>query len=84
MHFKLHGKWWVSSKNVLKQLDVWDGELAGLVRRFVQATDISVKYDHWTEIIDYIAKPMGGRQLISENNCGCEVCMYDLESLYNG
>lgn len=82
VHFMLHGHWWVSSKNVLKKLDEWDKELVGLVRQFLQASAVYEKYAHWTDIIDYIAKPMGGRQPIAENNCECEMCAHDLETLY--
>ena len=45
-HFKLHGKWWVSSKNVLKSSAQWDAALADLVRRFVASADTTQKYKH--------------------------------------
>lgn len=81
IHFKLNGKWWVSSKNVLKSLDMWDKELAHLVRQFVSTADVTKKYNHWSAIIDHVTKPMGGRQPISENNCDCAVCKQDLATL---
>ncbi|MBO0847709.1 MAG: nucleotidyltransferase domain-containing protein, partial [Nocardioides sp.] len=40
MHFRLHERWWVSSKNVLRDLDAWDRPLAGLVRRFLATADV--------------------------------------------
>ena len=80
-HFKLNGEWWVSSKNVLASLDTWDKKLAGVVRDFVTATDVNVKYRYWSEIIDHVTKPMGGRQPIAENNCDCSVCKVDLAAL---
>lgn len=69
IHFKLNGKWWVSSKNVLKQLNEWDGELAGLVKKFVSAAEPTEKFGYWSAIIDHITAQMGGRQPITENNC---------------
>lgn len=81
IHFKLNGKWWVSSKNVLSSLDNWDKQLACLVRDFVTTTTVDEKYKHWSMIIDYVTMPMGGRQPISENNCDCHVCQKDLAAL---
>jgi predicted nucleotidyltransferase len=81
IHFKLNGKWWVSSKNVLKSLDNWDKELASLVRDFIMTADVDTKYTYWSLIIDYVTKPMGGRQPISENNCDCDICRKDLAAL---
>jgi predicted nucleotidyltransferase len=81
IHFKLNGKWWVSSKNVLKNLEGWDKQLAELVRHFVSTADVTEKYTHWSAIIDHVTKPMGGRQPISENNCDCAVCKQDLATL---
>lgn len=80
-HFKLNGKWWVSSKNVLKSLDEWDKELSGLVKKFVSSAKPKEKFGFWSAIIDHITAQMGGRQPITENNCGCEVCKVDLGAL---
>jgi predicted nucleotidyltransferase len=81
IHFKLNGKWWVSSKNVLKHLDEWDGELAELVRKFVSSSEPKEKFGYWSAIIDHVTAQMGGRQPIAENNCDCEVCKIDLAAL---
>ncbi len=81
IHFKLNAQWWVSSKNVLKSLDRWDDELAGMVRDFVAAASVEEKYKYWSLIIDHVTKPMGGRQPIAENNCDCMVCKKDLAAL---
>lgn len=81
IHFKLNGQWWVSSKNVLNSLSKWDDELAGMVRDFVTTANVEEKYKCWSMIIDYVAKPMGGRQPITENNCDCTVCQKDLSAL---
>jgi predicted nucleotidyltransferase len=81
IYFKLNGKWWVSSKNVLKSLEQWDGELAGYVKDFVSTADVKEKHALWSKIIDHVTKPMGGRQPIAENNCDCDVCKVDLKAL---
>jgi hypothetical protein len=81
IYFKLNGKWWLSSKNVLRNLDEWDAKLAKLVRSFVNTADATEKYSYCSEIIDHVTKPMGGRQPIAENNCDCSVCRQDLAIL---
>ncbi|PID29182.1 hypothetical protein CR983_04240, partial [Candidatus Saccharibacteria bacterium] len=81
LHFGLRGHWRVSSKNVLKRLDEWDGALAQLVRTFVATSDIDKKYKAWSQIIDHVAEPMGGRQPITQNNCNCDACQVDLAAL---
>jgi polymorphic toxin system nucleotidyltransferase-like protein len=81
IHYRLNQRWWVSSKRILADLDEWDKPLAKLLRRFVLTSDVEEKYAIWTDIIDHIARLMGGRQPIQENNCDCEVCTRDLKSL---
>lgn len=81
VHFKLNDKWWVSSKNILKSLDSWDRELAELVRDFVSTAGLTQKYQRWSVVLDHVAKPMGGRQPIAENNCQCDTCRQDLGAL---
>ena len=81
IHFKLNGKWWVSSKNVLNSLETWDKELAQLVKSFISTADIKEKYSHWSAITDHVTAKMGGRQPIAENNCNCSVCKVDLAEL---
>jgi hypothetical protein len=80
-HFKLNGRWWVSSKNVLNSLEDWDQELAQLVKHFVSTADVKEKYRCWAAIMDHVAATMGGRQPIAENNCDCEVCKTDMAVL---
>jgi hypothetical protein len=81
IHFKLKGKWWVSSKRVLSELEVWDKELADLVKRFVSTGDINKKFSYWTAVIKHVAKSMGGLQPIAENNCKCQTCKSDLGAM---
>ena len=83
MHFKLHGRWWVSSKNVLTSLDEWDKELAQLVRAFVNTAHAIEKFVLWSALLDHVAAAIGGRQPIAANNCSCDVCQKDLAALSN-
>ena len=78
-HYRIQGRWWVSSKRLLADLRSWDPPLAQLVERFVTNCDVQAKFQVWSEIIDHILEPLGGRQPIAENNCHCPVCQVDLE-----
>ena len=81
IHYGIQGKWWVSSKRILKDLDSWDRPLAELVRLFVREQNTDKKFRIWSDIVDHILKPIGGRQKIEENNCDCEICKQDLANL---
>ncbi len=77
-HYFIHGKWRVSDKRLFADLEMWDKELLEILRKFSMAHDAREKYLVWTKIIDYILKPLGGRQPIAQNNCTCKVCKRDL------
>jgi predicted nucleotidyltransferase len=77
-HYRIRGRWWVSSKRLLADLRSWDPALARLVERFVMGSDAQAKFQVWSDIIDHIVEPLGGRQPIAENNCDCAVCRVDL------
>lgn len=77
-HYHIAGRWWISSKRLLKDLRSWDPVLAQLVERFVTVCDVQAKFQVWSDIIDHILEPLGGRQPIAENNCDCPVCRVDL------
>ncbi|HET8845833.1 MAG TPA: nucleotidyltransferase domain-containing protein [Ktedonobacteraceae bacterium] len=77
-HYQLHQHWWVSSKRLMADLRQWDLSLAQLIEQFVVTSDVHAKFASWSAIIDYILKPLGGRQPIAENNCACAVCQRDL------
>jgi Nucleotidyltransferase domain len=81
IHFRLQGVWWVSSKKVLASLDQWDRPLAGLIRRFLSTGDVEAKFEAWSEVVEHVLIPLGGRRPISENNCDCAVCTADLTAL---
>ncbi len=80
-HYKLHGKWWVSSKKILEDLETWDKPLATLVRKFVSTAEVKKKFQAWSQIIDHVAAIMEGRQPIEENICNCSTCGQDLKNL---
>lgn len=80
MHYQIQGKWWVSSKRLLKDLRRDEPVLAQLLEKFVSTVEVEKKYSIWEEIIEYVLKPVGGRQSISENNCDCEICQKHLKN----
>ncbi len=79
-HYKIQGKWRVSDKRLLSDLEQWDPRLAVILERFIATNEVRSKFAVWSEIIDYTLKPIGGRQPISENNCECEICKEDLKN----
>jgi hypothetical protein len=83
-HYRLQQRWWVSSKRLLVDLRNWDTALVPLIEQFVATSDVQVKFQFWSAIIDHILQPLGGRQPIEENNCECEICQRDLGTLLNG
>ena len=80
-HYRLQARWWLSDKRLLADLRGWDPSLAELVEAFVASGEVAAKYAAWSAIIEHVARPLGGMQPISENNCACEVCRADLEAL---
>lgn len=77
-HYRIAGRWWVSSKRLMADLRSWDPALAELVERFVTSCDAQAKFQVWSSIIEYILGPIGGRQPIAENTCHCPICQVDL------
>jgi hypothetical protein len=81
IHYRVHGRFRVSSKKLLADLARWDAPLASLVRRFVAAPELDAKFDRWTQILDHVSEPLGGRPPIEENLCDCAACRADLAAL---
>jgi len=81
IHYQIQGRWRLSDKRLLRDLRGWDPALATLVEQFVATCEAQPKYALWSQIIDYVLAPLGGRQPISENNCACPVCRADLALL---
>lgn len=77
-HYRIQGHWWVSSKRMLADLRSWDSILAQLIERFITTCEVQAKFQAWSDIIDHILEPLGGRQPIAENNCDCAVCCHDM------
>lgn len=80
-HYHINGKWWLSNKRLLPDLRQWDPKMARLVEKFVSTSQVNRKYKLWSQILDYVAKPIGGRKEISEINCNCKTCKKDLTLL---
>jgi predicted nucleotidyltransferase len=83
-HYRLHRRWWVSSKRRLADLRGWDPAMARLVEAFVATTDVAPKRDLCEEIVARVVAPLGGRKPIEETSCGCATCQADLAALLGG
>lgn len=82
-HYQINGHWWLSNKRLLPDLRKWDPKMAKLVEKFVSTSQVDKKYKLWSQILDLVAKPIGGRKEISEINCTCKICRKDLKLLTN-
>lgn len=78
IHYCIHGRWWVRSKWVLNDLSEWDVLGYTRVAHLVVASDHTITYHLWSERIDHMLTPVGGRQSIRENNSSCPLCKEDL------
>jgi hypothetical protein len=78
IHYRIQGRWQVSSKALLQDLRNFDPPLAKICNAFVLTADVNEKYEHWMKMVNYILAPIGGPQPISENNCHCVICKKDL------
>ncbi|MDR3642378.1 MAG: nucleotidyltransferase domain-containing protein [Candidatus Doudnabacteria bacterium] len=67
IHYAVHGRWWLSDKRLLADLDKWDSNLSNLVRGFIVTSDVNKKFNIWSQIVDYIYEPVGGRIDISKH-----------------
>ncbi len=81
IHYGLAGRWWVSSKRLLRDLKTWDVAAAELLERLLVAPDVKSKFPIWSKLIDHITTPMGGRMPIEDNICACPICSAHLASL---
>lgn len=80
-YFHINGKWWISNKRLIPELRMSDPKLADLLEKFVATSEVQTKYRYWSEIIDYVLEPIGGRENITENNCTCKNCQKQLSIL---
>ena len=81
VHYQAHGRYKVSSKKLLGDLETWDPALADLVRRFVGTADAAQKAAEWALIVDHVAATFGGRRSLVDVRCDCQVCRSDLAVL---
>lgn len=81
IHYAANGRFKVSSKKLLADLDEWDADLASLLRHFVATSEVLPKFELWTLILDHVSRSFGGRRPIEENVCGCALCATDLATL---
>jgi predicted nucleotidyltransferase len=77
-HYRIQGRWQISDKRLLADLRLWDPPMAALVERLVSTVEVRLKFAVWTEIVDYVMVPLGGRQAVADLNCGCVACRQDL------
>lgn len=81
IHYRLQEHWRLSSKRLLQDLRQWDAAMAQLLEAFVTTADARAKFAVWTGMVEHVLQPLGGRQPIDQNNCGCDVCRDDLAHL---
>jgi predicted nucleotidyltransferase len=81
IHYRVNERWSVSSKRLLQDIRSWDQHLAALLEQFVTTCETHEKFAVWTMIVDWILRPLGGRQPIAENSCACPACRHDLRML---
>lgn len=80
-HYKINRRWWVSDKRLLNDLREWDPDLVELLNKFAVSSSIANKYRFWSQVLDHISKPIGGRKKIEEINCDCKLCISDMKKL---
>ncbi|MEZ4726111.1 MAG: nucleotidyltransferase domain-containing protein [Caldilineaceae bacterium] len=79
-HYKLQGRWWVSNKKLLRDLQCWDPIMHEHVRSFLTTATIAEKFTAWSHMIDHLLVPIGGRNFAKyEGVCSCERCKSDVE-----
>jgi hypothetical protein len=79
-HYKLQCRFQVSSKKLLVDLDGWDARFAQMLIEFVGEPQIERKARFWSDIVDYVCVPFGGRSML-DKACTCESCLADLAKL---
>ena len=80
-YYQIQGRWRVSDNRLLADLRGWDPVMASLVERLVSTTGVVAKFAVWTDVLDHVMAPIGGRQTIADVNCACEACQHDLAML---
>lgn len=81
IYYRIKGRWWVSDKRLLRDLEMWDSELNRQVRLFLFETDLLKKFSFWSRILHHIRIPMNGEMNVTDMRCSCEVCQEDLKHI---
>lgn len=80
-HYEVHQKWWVPPSRLLANLGKWDLKMEELVKNFLDASEVHIKYLWWSAMIDHIQQPLGTYQPIAEESCLCSTCKRDVAVL---
>lgn len=79
-HYKLQGRWWVSNKKLLRDLQSWDPTMHEHLQSFLTTATITEKFTAWSHMIDHLLASVGGRNFAKyEGVCSCERCKSDIE-----
>lgn len=81
IHYGITGHWWVSNKRLFQDLKIWDDELSILLKNFVLSGEVMEKFSWWSNIIDHLLEPIGGRGDISNPGEISNVSKRGLEDL---
>lgn len=84
MHYELNGRWWVSSKRLLTDLECWDTEGAQLLKTFVSEGAILTKKEAWSELVAHVLKSFGGTLEVPRGNALSEVSKQGLRDVLDG
>ncbi len=81
-HYKLQGRWWVSNKKLLGDLQSWDPIMYDHLRSFLTAGSVTEKFTAWSHMIDHLLAPIGGRNFAKYiGTCSCNQCNADIAYL---
>jgi hypothetical protein len=80
-HYKQQQKWWVGPHRLLADLSTWDTKMAHLVGNFLTTNEVHTKFQWWSEILDHVLQPLGGRQPFPAQSCLCNRCQDDVALL---
>ena len=82
-YYKIAGRWRVSNKKLLHDLQSWDPTMHKLLQSFLTTTNVAQKFGFWEQMIDRVLTPIGGRNFAKyTDTCGCERCQADIQCLW--
>ncbi len=81
IHYKIQGRWNVSDKRLVRDLQNWDSTFLEMVRGFLNENNPEKQYVLWKDMATYIFRPWGGRQETKGDNCKCDQCKNDIDVL---